>query len=127
MALPNIFNGMLGSTEAPTLTEMPTAKFTDDLLGNRNPREYRKEPIAPKLMPPNIDVSTRRNVLPCRGITHQVLRSEPVPAAGGMVAPTGIGRHQPLGLSQERPTNLPIMPFSNPFNTGLNNPLNAPN
>jgi hypothetical protein len=126
MSLPNIFNGMLGSSEVQTLSQIPSAQFQTEIFGNRNPRPYKSEPIAPKILTPNIDVSTRRTVLPCKGITHQVLRREAVPAAGGMIAPTGTGRHQPKGLSQERPTNGPIMPFSNPFNSAMNNPLKAP-
>ena len=77
-------------------------------------------------MPSNIDISTRRNVLPCKGITHHVLRPEPPPAAAGMVAIGGVGRHQQPALSQERPTDLPILKFSNPFSSGFNNPLGQP-
>jgi len=77
-------------------------------------------------MPMNIDTSIRRNVLPCKGITHHVLRSEPPPAAAGMVPPTGVGRGQPRGLSQELPTNLPIMPYSNPLASQFNHPLKFP-
>ena len=65
-------------------------------------------------MPSNIDVSTRRNVLPCKGITHYVLRPQPPPAAAGMIPIGGVGRHQQPALSQERPTDLPILKFSDP-------------
>ena len=127
MSVVNVMNGMQGRTETNILGSMPQAGFIDTRVGNRTPREYRSEPIAPKLFPDSIDYSTRRGVLPCVGITHQVLRRPPVHAAGGKIAPTGYGRHQPPGLSQEKPTNLPIMPFSNPFASGYNNPLKAPN
>ncbi len=118
-------SGLAGKAEVSTLNAVPSAGFASD--NSQVPLPYNAEPIAPKLLYSNIDYSTRRNVLPCKGITHQVLRAEPPPAAAGMVAPTGIGRHQPAGLSQERPTNLPIMPFSDPFASGFNNPLKAPN
>ena len=118
-------NGMMGTEEVDTLNSIPSAQFgTAERI---KPPEYKSEPIAPKLMPNNMDYSTRRQVLPCVGITHHVLRSEPVPANHGMVAPTGIGRHQPRGLAQEKPTDLPIMKFSNPFASGFDNPLGAPN
>ncbi len=117
--------GLAGKAEASTLNSVPSAGFAGD--NSQVPLLYKAEPIAPKLMPMNIDISSRRNVLPCKGITHQVLRSEPPPAAAGMIPPTGIGRHMPAALSQERPTNLPIMPFSDPFASGFNNPLKAPN
>ena len=116
-------HGMTGKAEVNMLGSMPSTGFNGD--NQMKPLKYRAEPIAPRLMPMNIDVSSRRNVLPCKGITHQVLRPEPPPAAAGMVAPTGIGRNQPLGLSQERPTDLPIMPFSDPFASGFNNPLKS--
>jgi len=117
-------NGMTGAKETNVLGSMPAAGFFSDSM--QKPLEYKEQPIAPKLMPMNIDVSSRRNVLPCKGITHHILRREPIPATEGMVAPTGIGRHQPKGLSQERPTNLPILKFSDPFASGYNNPLKAP-
>lgn len=113
--------GLTGKAEAILLNSVPAASFSKDDW--KCPMKYKSEPIAPKLMPSNIDYSSRREVLPCKGITHIVLRPEPPPAAAGMVPPTGVGRGQPIGLSQERPTNLPIMPFSNPFASGLNNPL----
>ena len=117
--------GMIGDEDAPTLNSIPSTQF--GTAERKQPPKYKSEPIAPKLMPMNIDVSSRRNVLPCVGITHHVLRSEPIPANHGMVAPTGIGRHQPRGLAQEKRTDLPIMKFSNPFASGFDNPLGAPN
>ena len=125
MSVVAITNGMTGAADANVLGSMPSLGL-GDTLNHMQPLKYIEEPIAPKLMPMNIDVASRRNVLPCKGITHQVLRSEPSPAAAGMIAPTGIGRHQPKGLSQERPTMLPIMPFSDPFASEYNNPLKAP-
>lgn len=116
--------GLSGKTEASVLKSIPSTGFSE--YSGQTPLLYKSEPIAPKLMTSNIDVSSRRNVLPCKGITHQVLRPEPPPAAAGMVPPTGYGRHQPAGLSQEKPTDLKIMPFSNPFDSAKNNPLGAP-
>lgn len=120
-------SGMTGKTESSLLNSMPGGCGQGSDKNTNVPLLYKSEPIQPKLMPKNIDISTRRNVLPCKGITHQVLRPEPTPAAAGMVPIGGVGRHQRPALSQERPVNLPILPFSNPFSSGMNNPLKAPN
>jgi|TARA_R110002110_G_scaffold165478_3_gene365818 hypothetical protein len=90
------------------------------------PPQYKSEPIAPKLYPNNIDYSTRRSVLPCKGITHHILRPEPPPASAGMMPIGGNSRGSVPSMSQTGPTNLPIMPFSDPFNSQFNNPLKAP-
>ena len=121
-----VFNsGMTGKSETNLLNMMPgtgqgSAKNTSV------PLLYKSEPIQPKLMPSNIDISSRRNVLPCKGITHHVLRPAPPPAAAGMTAIGGVGRHQQPALSQERPTDLPILKFSDPFNSQFNSPLGRP-
>ena len=119
-------SGMTGKSETSLLNMMPGVGQGSE-KNTSVPLVYKKEPIAPKLMPSNIDVSSRRNVLPCKGITHHVLRPQPPPAAAGMVPPAGVGRHQQPGLSQERPTDLPILKLSNPFDSGSNNPLKQPN
>ncbi len=121
---PPMTSGMLGKRQSDLLGTMPAAGFYEH--NAVAPLLYSPEPIAPKLMPKNLDVSTRRNVLPCKGIGHFVLRAEPPPAAAGMVPPQGNGRHLPAGLSQTRPTNLPLMKFSDPFSSGSNNPLGVP-
>ena len=121
---PVMTSGMMGSRQSNLLGSMPSAGF--HVPNAMAPLIFSPEPIAPKLMPNNIDVSTRRNVLPCKGIGHFVLRPEPPPAAAGMVPPQGNGRHLPAGLSQTRPTNLPLMKFSDPFSSGSNNPLGVP-
>ena len=119
-------SGMTGKAESSLLSSMPGTGQGSDKNTNV-PLLYKAEPIQPKLMPKNIDISTRRNVLPCKGITHQILRPEPTPAAAGMVPIGGVGRHQTPAMSQERPVNLPILKFSDPFSSGMNNPLKAPN
>lgn len=124
MSAPPRISGLTGKAETNLLNSIPTASFQAEDWGYT--KKYASEPIAPKLLPKNIDYSTRDNVLPCKGITHHVLRAEPPPASAGMVAPTGISRHQPRGLAQEKPTNLPLMPFSNPFDSSKNNPLGRP-
>ncbi len=121
---PSMTSGMIGKAEASLLNSMPGTGFNGDR--QMTPLLYKSEPIAPKLMPKNIDISTRRNVLPCKGINHLVLRPEPTPASAGMVPPQGNSRSQGPGLSQERPTNLPILKFSDPFASGFNNPLGQP-
>ena len=121
-----VFNsGMTGRSETSLLNAMPgTGQGSEK--NTSVPLKFKSEPIQPKLMPSNIDVSSRRNVLPCKGILHHVLRPQPPPAAAGMVPIGGVGRHQQPALSQERPTNLRILKFSDPFSSGFNNPLGAP-
>lgn len=118
-------NGMLGKAEVNMFAKVPSAGFFEE--NTDRPPAYKSEPISVPMYTKNIDYSTRRNVLPCKGLGHIVLRAEPPPAAAGMIAPTGNGRHQPRGLAQEKPTNLPIMPFSDPYASGLNNKLGRPN
>ena len=123
---PRMTSGMTGKAEADVLNSLPTAAGQASMTNTSKPPQFLPQPIAPKLMPNNIDYSTRRNVLPCKGITHSVLRAQPPPAAAGMMPIGGVGRHQNPSMAQERPTNLPIMKFSDPFNSQFNNPLGAP-
>ena len=122
---PAMTSGMLGKAGTSLLNSMPGTGQGSDFNTN-TPPAYKSEPIQPKLMPMNIAVSSRRNVLPCKGINHLVLRQEPPPAAAGMVTPRGNGRHNGPCLSQERPVNLPILKFSDPFASQFNTPLGAP-
>ena len=73
--------GMIGDEDAPTLNSIPSTQF--GTAERKQPPEYKSEPIAPKLMPMNIDVSSRRNVLPCVGITHHVLLRATSACRGG--------------------------------------------
>ena len=118
-------SGMTGKSETSVLNAMPGVGQGSEKCTSVPPL-YKSEPIQPKLLPSNIDISSRRNVLPCKGITHHVLRPQPPPAAAGMVPIGGVGRGQQPALSQERPTNLPILKFSDPFASGFNNPLGQP-
>ena len=104
---------------------VPPSGFGGTPMRFKNPGVL-SEPLPPKLMHNAVDVSTRRNELPCKGITHSVLRTQPPNSAAGMLAPTGIGRHQPPGLSQQRPTDLPILKLSDPFASGMNSRLGQP-
>ncbi len=124
----SIFSGLEGSSEVHPHSLIPSTGFSYKQEGNRNPMNVADYSSAPMLLPPSIDYSSRRAVLPCKGITHQVLRRPPVLSTMGMVASSGIGRHQNKGLaySAEKPINLPIMPFSNPFASGTNNKLGHP-
>ncbi len=125
----SIFNGLEGNQEVHPHYFYPKCHRPYEQINiDGKPLSYTSEPIAPKLMPNNIETSTRRNVLPCKGITHHVLRRPPVPAAGGMVPPTGIARHEKQGLAYlpEKPLNLPILHYSNPYDSALNNPLGKP-
>ena len=118
-------SGMVGNAETNLLNSMPGTGQGSEKNTNI-PKAFKSEPIAPKLLTKNIDVSSRRNVLPCKGITHHVLRAEPPPAAAGMLPIGGNGRKCAPALSQERRTALPIMKFSDPFASQFNNPLGAP-
>lgn len=126
----SVFDGLAG----PDAKEVHPHYFYPKLhrpykqVDGSKPMVLHDEPIAPKLMPNILDPSTRRNVLPCKGITHHVLRRPPVPSEGGMVPPTGIARHEKRGLAYlpEKPLELPIMPYSNPVNSAFNNPLGRP-
>ena len=111
---PAMTGGMMGNAQTSTLNMMPGGGQGSDEITSIPPA-YKSEPIAPKLYPNNIDYSTRRSVLPCKGITHRVLRPEPPPASAGMMPIGGNSRHGLPAMSQTGPLNLPIMPFSNPF------------
>ena len=122
---PAMTNGMMGKAQTNTLNMMPGGgQGSED--NTTQPPEYKSEPIAPKLYPNNIDYSTRRQVLPCKGITHKVLRPEPPPASAGMMPIGGNSRHGLPSMSQTGPLNLPILQMSNPFASAFNNPLKAP-
>ncbi len=125
----SIFAGMHGKKEVAPSRFVPSCGHPYKMSGNPSvPFEMHPYQLPPKLMPDNMDYSTRRQVLPCKGITHKVLRREALPSAGALVPPTGIARHEKRGLAYlvEKPINLPIMPLSNPFSSGMNNPLAQP-
>ena len=122
---PAMTNGVMGNSITSTLNMMPGGGQGSDELPLEVPK-YKAVPIAPKLYPDNIDYSTRRGVLPCKGITHRVLRPEPPPASAGMVPIGGNSRHGLPSMSQTNALNLPILQMSNPFASAFNNPLKAP-
>ena len=121
-----IFSGLQGTSDAKF--NVPSTGFKSGVASLVNPFNYGPYTKATILFRNSIDYSTRRGVLPCKGITHTILRNPPFPSSGGMIAPTGIGRHQLKGIaySPEKPINTPIMPLSNPYSSGLNNPLGQP-
>lgn len=126
--IPSIFVGLEGSSEVHPHMLIPSTGFQSKAEANHIPLNYGKYTEAPDMFAKAIDYSSRRGVLPCKGITHHVLRNPAMPSAGGMVAPSGYGRHQSRGLaySPEKPINVPIMPLSDPFAPGLNNKLGQP-
>ena len=71
-------SGLAGKAEVSTLNAVPSAGFASD--NSQVPLPYNAEPIAPKLLYSNIDYSTRRNVLPCKGITPPDQSRPPLPA-----------------------------------------------
>lgn len=124
--VPSLYVGMTGSSQANV--NIPTSGFNDTLFHNRNPALGTvKYQIAPPLLNPALDYSTRDGVLPCYGITHHVLRQDnPVPASNAYQAPMGVGRGQERGLQYSVPLNNPIMPYASSVFAGLNNPLGRP-
>ena len=124
----SIFSGLEGSSEVHPHALIPGTGFTSKTEANKNPFIIQDYTKAPVLFNESIDYSSRRAVLPCKGTTHHVLRRPALPSAGGMVAPSGIGRHQHKGLaySAEKPIDRPIMPLSDPFASGMNNKLGQP-
>ena len=124
----SIFDGMQGASEVHTHNLIPSTGFRSQQAGNKNPMRLFEAPTAPDHFPASIDYSTRRGVLPCKGIIHHVLRRPALPSAGGMIPPSGVGRHQDKGLAymEEKPTNLPLMPLAGFFDSATNNPLGQP-
>lgn len=124
----SIFSGLEGSSDVHPHSLIPGTGFTSKAEANKNPMPLQDYVKAPVLFNESIDYSSRRAVLPCKGITHHVLRRPALPSAGGMMAPTGIGRHQDKGLaySPKKPIDLAIMPQSDPFASGMNNKLGQP-
>ena len=124
--IPSLTAGMTGNKMAKFV--VPSSGMADGVFGNSQPRlgevKYTK---APALMPSNIDYSTRDGVLPCKGITHHILRQDnPVPASNAYQAPMGVARGQEKGLQYSVPLNNPIMPFASSIFAGQNNPLGRP-
>ena len=124
-----IFNGLEGSTEVHPHSLIPSTGFVQKAESNRDPLMYGPYTKAPILFSESIDYSSRRGVLQCNGLGHTVLRRPPIPSTNGMVAPSGIGRHQMKGLAYDssKPINAPLMPLSSSVAGGLNNVLGQPN
>ena len=124
----SIFDGLSGSAEVHPHSLIPSTGFKSKTEANKKPMVLQDYVKAPILFSNSIDYSSRRAVLPCKGITNHQLRRPALPSAGGMVPPSGIGRHQAKGLAydNDKPINLPIMPFSDPYASGMNNKLGQP-
>ena len=124
--IPSLYVGMTGSKMAKV--SVPSSGQSIKGFTNSQPAlgevAYTK---APNILPSSIDYSTRDGVLPCKGITHHILRTpNPVPASNAYQAPMGVGRGQEKGLQYSVPLNNPIMPFASSVFAGQNNPLGAP-
>jgi len=111
--VPNIFSGMTGKEDARVT--VPSCGQINEQLTNRDPLvgrvEYEK---APNILNSSIDYSTARGVLPCKGITHNVLRVAPVPASNTFQVNQGFAADQPKGLASRDyyPTDYPVLrPF----------------
>jgi hypothetical protein len=130
-----MINGMENHKE-PSLFELSTPMAARGhgatQFGNRSPdmaMDDDERLIPPPILNNVIDYSQRNRVMPCdTGLIHKVLRGPAHSNAGGMIAQGGIGRGQQRGLwyDPSHPLNVPIMPFSNPVSSGLNNPLGNP-
>jgi len=126
--IPSLTSGMMGKSDAKFL--VPSSGIGGDVFGNSQPAlgevKYTK---APPLLNPVIDVTTRDMVLPCKGITHHILRSaNPVPDGNAYQAPMGIARGQERGLQYQpqHPLNNPIMPSASSIFAGQNSTIGAP-
>ena len=126
--VPSIFLGLEGSSEVHPHSLIPATGFKSKAEANRAPFVYGAYTEAPPMFASALDYSSRRGVLPCKTITHDVLRRPALPSAGGMIAPSGIGRHQNKGLaySPDKPIDIAIMPLSDSFAPGLNSKLGQP-
>jgi hypothetical protein len=128
--------GLENSVE-PSIFEIATASGRvgpgANVFGNRNPYLAMQDEdvrlIPPKILNVPIDYSQRNRVMGCDvGLVHKVLRGPAHSNAGSYVVQGGIGRGQQRGLwyDPSHPLNVPIMSFSNPVASGLNNPLGHP-
>ena len=97
MSVVPMSNGMLGKSQ--TIVTVPQTGFPGDVANNTHPMKLQKYVTPQNILHDPIDYSTRRIVLPCKGLVHHVLRREPVPSAMGMRPPTGIARHEIKGLA----------------------------
>lgn len=115
-------NGTLGKADADTLNSIPGGgQASHTFLGK--PQQVKNSTKAPKLLPDNLDYSTRRQPLPCKVITHQVIRSAPQSYMAGIYPPMGIGRGQLPSMANGKVKEGNILPMSDPFASGFNSPL----
>ena len=105
-----LFQAMEGKKE-PMVSKLTTRceQSGEGSSTNVKVMNYRKEPKAPQMLNKAIDMSTRRNVLPCKGITITVGRTPyPFPKPNGLFALGGQSRTQAPSMVNPRPLNLPI-------------------
>ena len=130
MSVIQMTNGMLGKYEVPPTSLVPSTGFPGENQPNikDKPMRLQKYVLPQNILHDPIDVSTRRQVLPCKGLGHQILRREAVPSSMGMRPPTGIARHEDKGIAYEpqHPLNGKILPRANFFDVTQNNPLGIP-
>ena len=118
--VPLIFNGLEGAADIHPHSLIPSTGFITKSESNRDPLMYGPYITAPQMFSHNIDYSTRRGVLQCKGLGHIVLRRPPIPATNGMVPPSGIGRNQMKGLAfdPKKPLTAPILQMASSVNAG---------
>lgn len=101
MSVVPMTNGLLGKYEVPPTSLVPSTGFPGENQPNikDQPMRLQKYVLPQNILHDPIDVSTRHPVLPCKGLGHQILRREAVPASMGMRPPTGIARHEVKGIA----------------------------
>ena len=135
MAIVNqIFNGMKGKRDAPTVMNIPECGFNNNGFGDPTLRlNYYTVKSRPTCLNQSVlltNMGGARGVMPCKGVDTavRVLRRPAIPYQGGIYPHTGFARHQKIGLAYnpQKPINLPIMPLANSFNAGLPNYIPQP-
>ena len=127
MIVPQIFNGMLGKSDANTLAMIPSTGAPNDVAnGTTRLNYYTLKAYSPDCMAGSVLVPNQsgdRGVRPCAGIGQTVLRRPAISSQGSKYPATGHVRGQKKGLTYDpkTPINLPIMPLASSFNSAILN------
>tara|TARA_Y100000310_G_C20538624_1_gene742113 strand:+ start:345 stop:752 length:408 start_codon:yes stop_codon:yes gene_type:complete len=124
-----LFQGMEGKRELnPSKIRADALYRGEGMMTNRKVNlGYDGHPHAPATFSGVIDYSTRRGVMPCKGITKHVIRNPPqfIPQHGLMPV-GGNGRTTAPSMANSRPLNIPILRPRSSVNAALVNPLGIP-
>ena len=124
-----LLQGMSGRRETPASKIRADGLYHGEgMMTNRKvDLGYDGHPHAPATFSRVIDYSTRRGVMPCKGITRHVIRNPPqYPASHGLMPVGGNGRTTAPSMANPRPLNIPILRPRSSVNAGLVNPLGLP-